>query len=105
MPSDERINQALEALAGAKESFTSSVAISAEEVRGILEREKGANENPQVRLAHELGPFAAGRIDLERLAPHVAANDKLDGSSQLFGCQRSFQVPRKGCWIINAFRT
>jgi hypothetical protein len=52
--------------------------MSAEEVRGILERERGANENPQVKLAHELGPFAAGRIDLERLAPFVAANEKLD---------------------------
>lgn len=78
MPSDERIIQALAALSEAKESFTSSVAMSAEEVRGILDREQGANENPQVRLAHELGPFAAGRIDLDRLAPFVGANEKLD---------------------------
>jgi len=77
MPSDERIAQALAALSDAKESFSSSVAMSAEEVRGILEREQGANENPQVRLAHELGPFAAGRIDLERLAPFVGANEKM----------------------------
>ena len=54
------------------------MAMSAEEVRGILEREQGANENPQVRLAHELGPFAAGRIDLDRLAPFVGANEKLE---------------------------
>ncbi len=78
MPSDDRIAQALEDLSDAKESFSSSVAMSAEEVRGILEREQGANENPQVRLAHELGPFAAGRIDLDRLAPFVGANEKLD---------------------------
>ncbi len=78
MPSDERITQALNALSEAKESFSSSVAMSAEEVRGILERERGANENPEVRLAHELGPFAAGRIDLERLAPFVGANEKMD---------------------------
>ena len=77
MPSDERITKALEALADAKEAFTSSVAMSAEEVRGILEREQGAEEDPQDRLAHELGPFAAGRIDLERLAPHVAENARL----------------------------
>ncbi|MGW8266201.1 MAG: hypothetical protein ACWGSQ_07520 [Longimicrobiales bacterium] len=77
MPSDDRITQALEALAGAREGFTSSVAMSAEEVRGMLDREKGTNENPQVKLAHELGPFAAGRIDLERLAPFVSANSKL----------------------------
>jgi hypothetical protein len=78
MPSDERIAQALEALADAKESFVSSLAMSAEEVRGILEREGGANENPQVKLAHELGPFAAGRIDLERMAPFVGANEKME---------------------------
>jgi hypothetical protein len=77
MPSDERITKALEAIAGAKEAFTSSVAMSAEEVRGILEREQDAAESPQDRLAHELGPFAAGRIDLERMVPHVAAKAKL----------------------------
>ena len=77
MPSDERIAQALKALAGAKEAFTSSVAMSAEEVRGILEREQGVEESPQVKLAHELGPFAAGRIDLDRLSPFLSANAKL----------------------------
>ena len=59
------------------------MAMSAEEVRGILEREQGANENPQVRLAHELGPFAAGRIDLDRLAPFV-------------GSQREAEMTRSG---------
>jgi hypothetical protein len=78
MPSDERITQALEALGDAKETFVSSVAMSAEEVRGILERDQGANEKPQERLAHELGPFAAGRIDLDRLAPFVGANQKME---------------------------
>lgn len=77
MPSDDRIAQALAALFDAKEAYSSSVAMSAEEVRGILEREQGANEKPQVRLAHELGPFAAGKIDLDRLAPFVGANEKL----------------------------
>jgi hypothetical protein len=82
MPSDDRITQALAALTAAKEGFTSSVAMSAEEVRGILERAKGAEENPQVKLAHELGPFAAGRIDLDRMAPFVSANSKLDGEKR-----------------------
>ena len=43
MPSDDRITQALEALAGAREGFTSSVDMYAEEVRGMLEREKSSN--------------------------------------------------------------
>jgi len=91
MPSDERITQALQALAPAREGYTSSVAMSAEEVRGILERERGVDENPQVKLAHELGPFAAGRIDLDRLAPMVSANSKLD--------------PEKRAQIQSAFET
>ncbi len=82
MPSDERIIQALEALGDAKELFSSSVALSAEEVRGILERDQGANEKPQVRLGHELGPFAAGKIDLERLASFVGTNQKLEGEKR-----------------------
>jgi len=35
-----------------------------------------------VKLAHELGPFAAGRIDLDRMAPFVSANSKLDGEKR-----------------------
>ena len=91
MPSDERIVRALEALSDSKEFFVSSVAMSAEEVRGVLERERGANENPQVKLAHELGPFAAERIDLERLAPFVGANQKLDEEKRT-RVQAAYQV-------------
>jgi len=91
MPSDERITQVLGALGEAKESFVSSVAMSAEEVRGILERNQGANEKPQVRLAHELGPFAAGRIDLERLAPFVGANEKM-GEGKRAPVQKAYEV-------------
>lgn len=82
MPSDDRITQALAALAAAREGFASSVAMSAEEVRGILERANSAEQNPQVKLAHELGPFAAGRIDLDRMVPFVSANSKLDGEKR-----------------------
>ncbi len=82
MPSDERITQALEALGGAMETFVSSVAMSAEEVRGILERDQGADAKPEEKLAHELGPFAAGRIDLDRLAPFVDTDKKLDDETR-----------------------
>jgi hypothetical protein len=67
MPSDDRITQALKALASSRESFLSSVAMSAEEVRGILEREAHAEQDPKEKLTQELGPFAAGRIDMDRL--------------------------------------
>ena len=78
MPSDERITQALEALGDAKETFVSSVAMSAEEVRGLLERDQGSDVEPQDRLAHVLGPFAAGRIDLDLLAPFVGGSQKME---------------------------
>jgi hypothetical protein len=78
MPSDDRITQALKALARSKESFLSSVAMSAEEVRGILEREAHAEQDPKDKLAHELGPFAAGRIDMDRLVPFASGKAKLD---------------------------
>jgi hypothetical protein len=91
MPSEDRIAQALKALSDAKEFFVSSVAMSAEEVRGILERERGVNENPQVKLAHELGPFAAGRIDLERLAPVIGVNETL-GEEKRGQIQSAFEA-------------
>jgi len=65
--------------------------MSSEEVRGILEREKDVDENPKVKLAHELGPFAAGRIDLERLAPFVSANSRLDAEKRA-RVDRAYQV-------------
>ncbi len=78
MPSDERITQALKAVAGPREAFLSAVALSAEEIRGILERETDGEDKPGVKLAHEMGPFAAGRIDFERLAPFAGGKGKLD---------------------------
>jgi hypothetical protein len=80
MPSDDRITQALKALARSRESFVSSVAMSAEEVRGILEREAHSEQDPKDKLAHELGPFAAGRIDTERLVAFAAGKPSLDPS-------------------------
>ena len=91
MPSDERIMKALEALADAKETFVSSVAMSAEEVRGILDRDQGAKEKPQVRLAHELGPFAAGRVNMDKLAPFVGANQKM-GPEKRAQVEKAYQV-------------
>jgi hypothetical protein len=78
MPSDDRITQALKALASSRESFLSSVAMSAEEVRGILEREAQAEQDPKEKLSQELGPFAAGRIDMDRLASFAPGKATLD---------------------------
>ncbi len=82
MPSEERISQALKALTRARESFLSSVALAAEEVRGILERQVHAEQDPKGKLAQELGPFAVGRIDVERLVPFAAEKARLDEAGQ-----------------------
>lgn len=82
MPSEERMDQALSALAGAREAFLSSVAMSAEEVRGILEREASDDEQPSEKLAHELGPMGAARIDLDRFASFASGDRKLDAEKR-----------------------
>jgi hypothetical protein len=79
MPSNDRITQALKVLARSREAYFSSVAMSAEEVRGILERESvAADKDPKEKLAQELGPFAAGRIDMDRLVSFAPGKATLD---------------------------
>jgi hypothetical protein len=68
MPSDERVGPALEAVAGARETFRSAVSVTVEEVRGLLETRSAAGADRSSRLERELGSFAAGRIDPGRLA-------------------------------------
>jgi hypothetical protein len=68
MPSDERVGPALEALAGARETFRSAVSVTVEEVRGLLETRSAAGADRLGRLERELGTFASGRIDPGRLA-------------------------------------
>ncbi len=91
MPSEDRINQALEALVDSKESFLSSVAMSAEEVRGILERQGSSEASPADKLAQELGPFAAGRIDLNRLLPFASGNSKM-GDEKLVLVKKAYET-------------
>ena len=68
MPSDERVGFALDTLAKARETFRSAVAVTAEEVRSLLESRSVAGGDRSSRLARELGSFAAGRIDPGRMA-------------------------------------
>ena len=68
MPSDERVGPAVEAVAGARETFRSAVSVTMEEVRGLLEKRGAAGADRSSRLERELGTFAAGRIDPGRMA-------------------------------------
>ena len=82
MPSDARIAQALAALTDAKETFVSSVAMSAEEVRGILERDQGLTRPPG-EIGPRAGPLCRGENRPDRLAPFVGANQKMDEDKRL----------------------
>lgn len=68
MPSEARTpeRELLEILAPAREAYHSAVLSATETLRGLL-RSRGP-EGAAERLAGELGPFMAGRVDTERLA-------------------------------------
>lgn len=74
MPSDSRLELAMRALAAPIEAYRSAVAAAAEEVRGFLATHRSTADAGDAAI--ELGPFAAGRIDLEafsRIGPGAAA--------------------------------
>lgn len=68
MPSDDRLRAALDALAGPVQAFRSTLARTADEVGQLLRGHEATKEAKGVRFAAELGPFAQGRIAVERFA-------------------------------------
>lgn len=68
MPSDERMETALRALASPIEKYRSAVVTTAEEVRGYLASHQPANESRDEAVAVGLGKFAVGRIDIDRFS-------------------------------------
>ncbi len=68
MPSDERTTRALAAVAGARDAFRSSIAMTVEEVRGLKRTLGAPRETRGAAVASELGTFADGRIDTGRFA-------------------------------------
>lgn len=68
MLSDERARQVMDALRGPTTGFLSALATAADEVRSYLATHQTTLDGRVARLGAELGPFAAGRIDVERLA-------------------------------------
>ncbi len=81
MPSDDRVPQALEALAGARETFRAAVAAAAEEVRGFVAAHRAPADGAAERAARELGPFATGRIDTSRFGALFGGAEPLDASA------------------------
>lgn len=78
MPSDERVELALQALAGQRDAFRSALGTTVEQVQSFLNDHRGSENGKVNRIASELGPFAAGRIDTERMANLFGANLALD---------------------------
>jgi len=68
MPSEDRIKQVLEAFRGPIEAFHGMLSAAAQEVRRSLAGRQATREGRLARIAAELGPLAAGRIDVERFA-------------------------------------
>ncbi len=78
MPSDTRTIEVLSLLRRDLETFEAAVAMTAEDVRRLIERLETPAEDPARSLQKELGWFGANRIDHTRfaglLAPHQPAN-------------------------------
>jgi hypothetical protein len=81
MPSDDRVRGAFQALAGPAQTFRSTLARTAEEVGQLLRAHSASKETRSARLAAELGPFAGGRISVERFASVFQAPPGVNGGA------------------------
>jgi hypothetical protein len=78
MPSDERVRLVQETLKAASARFFAALTEAADEIRGHLALEQSSRSGRAARLATELGPFAAGHVDAERLAGLLGPTSKAD---------------------------
>jgi len=91
MPSDERMETALRALASPIEKYRSAVVTTAEEVRGYLASHQPANENRDEAVAVGLGKFAAGRIDIDRFST-LLTNEATDDPGTLEKVEGAYKI-------------
>ncbi len=82
MPSDQLIQDALAALAGARDDYRSALVGTVDQLRGLLEAHGAGPDSGLQRAAAELGSFAAGHIDVERFSALFTAQDSLDEASR-----------------------
>lgn len=76
MPSDDRVERALEAVAGDRDAFRSAVAGAVDEVRSLLEKERAPAGAASTGAS--LGPLAEGRIDAGRFASLFESSEEMD---------------------------
>jgi hypothetical protein len=78
MPSDDRVELALQALSGQRDAFRAALGTTVEQVQSFLNDYRETGNGKVNRIASELGPFAAGRIDTGRMATLFGADLTLD---------------------------
>ncbi|NNG17960.1 MAG: hypothetical protein HKM89_15900 [Gemmatimonadales bacterium] len=78
MPSDERVNQVFEALAGQRDAFRAALGTTADQVDHFIAEHGTSPNGTKDRVAVELGPFASNRIDVERFSSFFTSAS-LDG--------------------------
>ena len=78
MPSDDRVELALNVLAGQRDAFRSALGTTVEQVQAFLSEHHGSQNGGVNRIAAELGPFAAGRMDTDLMAKLFGGSVKLD---------------------------
>jgi hypothetical protein len=81
MPFDELRARALAALEPRRQAYHSAVATAVDEVRSLLETQRAPTNGKGQRMAAELGAFATGRIDPERIASLFAEQETLDADA------------------------
>lgn len=92
MPSEDRVELALEALANPIETYRSAVIAAAEEVRGFLAARRGGAEGSDDGVAASLGAFASGRIDVSRFQSVVSSPGKEDDPDHLAKVEKAFEI-------------
>lgn len=82
MPSDERVQRALDAVGERREAFLSAVKVAVDQVESYLATHGDDEDAKPARAASELGQFAVGRIDPRRFAALSGREEALDGGSR-----------------------
>lgn len=93
MPSDPRIEVALEHLRPLIDAFRSTVVSTAEEVRGYLASRQSDERSASRNVAVGLGQFASGRIDYDRFAAFLTT-DSPDDPATLARVEKAYDVLR-----------
>ena len=74
MPSDERVQRALDALGERRGGFRAAVETAYAQARGFLAAHGPSSDERAREMALELGPFAGGRVDAARFGALVTAS-------------------------------